>query len=104
MQAGSMKQPRADRVEVWHRIISEQEASEQSVRAFCRQRGFKEHSFYMWRKRLRKPSAMRFALVETNQALPAMMEVVLAGGEKLRIPCEASALRLVLGILKEARA
>jgi len=46
---------------------------------------------------------MRFALVETNQTLPVMMEVVLAGGERLRIPCEASALRLVLGILKEAR-
>ena len=44
-----------------------------------------------------------FALVETNHTVPAMMEVVLAGGEKLRIPCEASALRLVLGILKEAR-
>ena len=104
MQAGSMKQPRADRIELWERIISEQEASGQSVRAFCRQRGYKEHSFYMWRQRLRKSSAMRFALVETGQAVPAMLEVVLAGGEKLRIPCEASALRLVLGVLKEARA
>jgi hypothetical protein len=60
----------------------------------------------MWRKRLRKPSTMRFALVETNQTqtLPSMIEVALDGGDKLRIPCEASALRLVLGILKEARA
>jgi transposase-like protein len=99
-----MKRQRADRVELWQRIISEQEASGHSVRAFCHQHGYKEHSFYMWRKRLRKPSAMRFALVETKQAPPVMMEVVLAGGEKLRIPCEASALRLVLGILKEARA
>jgi hypothetical protein len=99
-----MKRQRADRVELWERVISEQEASGQSVRAFCHQRGCKEHSFYMWRKRLRKPSAMRFALVETTQAAPAMMEVVLAGGEKLRIPCEASVLRLVLGVLKEARA
>jgi hypothetical protein len=99
-----MKRQRPDRVQLWQRIISEQEASGQSVREFCRQRVLKEHSFYMWRKRLRKPRAMCFALVETNQALPAMMEVMLAGGEKLRIPCEASALRLVLGILKEARA
>jgi|SRR5579862_2448249 len=98
-----MKRERADRVEVWQRIISEQEASGQSVRAFCRQRGCKEHSFYMWRKRLRKPSAMRFALVETNQGPPAMIEVALVGGDKLRIPCEASALRLVLGVLREAR-
>jgi len=99
-----MKGQRADRVGLWQRIIAEQEASRQSVRAFCRQRGYKEHSFYMWRKRLRKPGEMRFALIATNQAPPAMMEVVLAGGEKLRIPCEASAVRLVLGILKEARA
>jgi hypothetical protein len=90
-----MKRQRADRIELWQRVISEQEASGQSVRAFCCQRGYKEHSFYMWRKRLRKPGAMRFALVETNQTLPVMMEVVLAGGERLRIPCEASAQRLV---------
>ena len=89
---------------MWHGIISEHEASGQSVRAYCRQRGYKEHSFYMWRQRLRKPGEMRFALVDTNNTVPTMMEVVLAGGEKLRIPCEASALRLVLGILKEARA
>ncbi len=86
---------------MWQRIIAEQEASGQSVRAFCRQREYKEHSFYMWRQRLRKPSAMRFALVETNHASAATIEVVLAGGEKLRIPCEAPALRLVLGVLKE---
>lgn len=98
-----MKRQRADRTELWQRIISEQEASGQSVRAFCRERGCKEHSFYMWRKRLRKPKAIRFALVETNQALPAMIEVALAGGDKLRIPCEAAALRLVLGVLREAR-
>jgi transposase-like protein len=98
-----MKRQRTERTELWQRIISDQEASGQSVRAFCRQHGHKEHSFYMWRKRLRKPGAMRFALVETNQAVRAMMEVVLAGGEKLRIPCEASALRLVLEVLKEAR-
>lgn len=104
MQAGSMKRQRADRVELWQRIISEQEGSGQSVRAFCRQRGYKEHSFYMWRQRLRKPSEMRFALVDTNQTVSAMMEVVLAGGEKLRIPCEPSVLRFVLGVLKEARA
>jgi transposase-like protein len=98
-----MKRQRVDRTELWQRIISEQEASGQSVRAFCGQHGHKEHSFYMWRKRLRKPSAMRFALVEANHTLPAMIEVALAGGEKLRVPCEASALRLVLGVLKEAR-
>jgi hypothetical protein len=99
-----MKRQQADRIELWQGMISEQESSGLSVRAFCRQRGCKEHSFYMWRKRLRKPKAMRFALVETNQALPALIEVALASGDKLRIPCEPAALRLVLAVLREARA
>jgi transposase-like protein len=99
-----MKRQRADRVELWRRIVSEHESSGQSVRAFCRQRGYKEHSFYMWRRRLRESSGMRFALVDTNHTVPAMMEVVLASGETLRIPCEPSIVRMVLGVLKEARA
>ena len=99
-----MKRQRVDRTEFWQRIISEQEASGQSVRAFCQQHGHKEHSFYMWRKRMQKPGGMGFALVDTNRTRPTVIEVTLAGGEKLRIPCEASALRLVLGVLKEARA
>jgi hypothetical protein len=48
-----------------------------------------------------------FALVEAKRpvtVIPAMIEVALSSGERLRIPCEAAALRVVLGVLREARA
>jgi transposase len=57
------------RRELWHQLISQQETSGESIRAFCRGRGLKEHDFYGWRQRLRKQSApVRFALVETKPA------------------------------------
>jgi hypothetical protein len=37
-----MKQAVAERHELWHRRVSEQEASGQPIRAFCRERGLKE--------------------------------------------------------------
>ena len=84
----------------------QQERSGQSVRGFCQQRGLAEHCFYAWRKQLRRQAAVTFALVETNRpaaAMPTMIEVALLTGERLRIPCEAAALRVVLGALREAR-
>ena len=45
-------------------------------------------------------------MVETNRAMaaiPTTIEVALITGERLRIPCEAAALRVVLGVLREAR-
>jgi hypothetical protein len=60
-----------------------------------------EPSFYYWRKLLRKNGTVRFALLETKRAMadvaPAM-ELVLSGGERLRIGngVDAATLRLVL--------
>jgi transposase-like protein len=93
-------------VEFWREAVMQQERSGQSVRSFCQQRGFAEHSFYAWRKRVRRQASVTFALVETNRppaTLPTMIEVALPSGERLRIPCEAAALRVVLGVLREAR-
>jgi transposase-like protein len=33
-------------------LIGEQEASGQTIRAFCKERGVADHCFYFWRKRL----------------------------------------------------
>lgn len=88
----------------WSKLISEQEASGQSVRPFCRQRGIGEHSFYQWRKRLREDGTVRFALLETKASveIQAAIELVLAGGERLRIAngVDAAALRLVLDAVR----
>jgi hypothetical protein len=92
------------RRELWRQRIAQQEASGQSIRAYCRGRGLPEHAFYGWRQRLRKQTApVRFALVETKptEEEAAPIELILASGERLRIPQDASVLKLVLAVLRE---
>jgi hypothetical protein len=92
------------RRELWRQRIAQQETSGQSIRAYCRERGLKEHDFYGWRQRLRKQSTpARFALVETKpteQTVPPI-ELMLASGDRLRIPHDAATLKLVLAVLRE---
>ena len=92
------------RRELWRQRIAQQEASGQTIRAYCRGRGLAEHAFYGWRQRLRKQTTpVRFALVETKPAstTPAPIELLLASGERLRIPHDAATLKLVLAVLRE---
>ena len=105
-QAGRMKRP-SERLEFWRQTVAQQERSGQSIGAFCAERELGMHSFYAWRKRVRREAPVKFALVETRAETnhpQAMIEVMLATGERLRIPCDAQALRVVLGVLREARA
>ncbi len=91
------------RREVWQRRVAEQEQSGSSVREFCKKHGLAEQAFYSWRRRLRTIGGpVTFALVEPKLAIPegVMLELVMAQGERLRIPCEAAALRMVIGILR----
>jgi transposase-like protein len=95
----------------WQGLIREQQQSDLSVRAFCRQHGFSDQSFYNWRKRLSadcKDEPVRFALVETNPSgagRPAPLELILANGDRLRIApgADAATLRAVLNVLRENR-
>jgi len=101
-----------NREQYWAAIISEQEDSGQNVRTFCRECGVGEHCFYMWRKRLRvsarrrrKAEPMRFALVEAagrSELAPASLELLLPGGERLRIErgVDAETLRIVWEALR----
>lgn len=93
------------RREYWIKLIAEQEASGQTARPFCRERGITEPSFYYWRKRLRENGAVRFALLETRPAradIASALELVLASGERLRIGngVDAATLRLVLDAVR----
>lgn len=93
-----------ERREEWRERVGQQESSGQSIRAFCRERGLKEHAFYGWRQRLRKQNTLvRFALVETKSAAAAVasIELMLPSGDRLRIPTEAATLKLVLSVLRE---
>ena len=90
------------RLEYWRRMLAEYEQSGESIGEFCRRHGISDHSFYAWRKRIGCETPATFALVETHRP-PAAIEVALVTGERLRIPCEAAALRVVLGVLQEAK-
>jgi hypothetical protein len=71
---------------------------------FCREEGLSEPTFYAWRQRLRKQNTpVRFALVETKPAEETVppIELMLASGDRLRIPHDAATLRLVLAVLRE---
>jgi transposase-like protein len=94
------------RLEYWRRMLADYEQSGKTIREFCQKQGVSDYSFYAWRKRIGRETPVTFALVETNPpaaAIPITIEVALITGERLRIPCEAAALRLVLGVLREAR-
>ena len=70
------------RIEYWRARIAEQERSGMSVGRFCQEQQITEQSFYVWRKRLRQPEPVRFALVEpgaapTETAAEAALELML---------------------------
>jgi putative transposase len=87
--------------EYWSKLIAEQEAGGQTIRAFCQERGIGVHSFYFWRKRLGKSEPVRFALLKTV-ASAAPLELILASGERLHIRngVDVATLRLVLDAVR----
>ena len=90
------------RLEHWRRMLAEYERSGETIREFCQKHGVSDHSIYAWRRRIGRETPVTFALVETNPPA-ATIEVALPTGERLRIPCEATALRVVLSVLREAQ-
>ena len=74
------------------------------MRLFCREHSLSEPAFYAWRQRLRSETKpVRFALVETKateQTVPPI-ELMLASGDRLRIPHDAATLKLVLAVLRD---
>jgi hypothetical protein len=82
-------------------MIEMQERSGQSVKAFCRERGLGEASFYGWRKRLR-PGSVKFALVEPKSGTNnSAVELVLTSGERIRFAADEAILRMVVSVLRE---
>jgi transposase-like protein len=86
----------------WSKLIAEQKASGQAIRAFCQEQGVRDPSFYYWRKRLQKSEPVQFALLKTV-ASAAPLELILANGEQLRIQngVDATTFRLVLDVVRQ---
>jgi hypothetical protein len=96
--------PKADE---WTERIAAQRRSGMSVKQFCKEQGLTECSFYAWRKRLQERGPVRFALVERSarrqeRTAEAVLELVLATGERLRIGSgvDITTLRTVLDALR----
>jgi transposase-like protein len=101
-----MSQRQEQKYEEWRQRIAEQEASCQSVLAFCRSHNLNHYTFYNWRKRIRE-QPVTFALVETKPTatpLTGQIEFVLASGDLIRVASDAATLRLVLNALREMSA
>ena len=101
---GKGGQPKADE---WTELIAAQQRSGISVKQFCKEQGLTEYSFYAWRKRLQESGPVRFALVEKSarrqeRTAEAVLELVLATGERLRIGSgvDITTLRTVLDVLR----
>ena len=96
----------AEARERWSERIAAQEASGLSIRAYCKEQGIGEHSFYAWRQRLRRTEEpVGFTLVDAKRREPEHddrkpLDLILAGGERLQIPCEEEALRMVFRALR----
>jgi hypothetical protein len=104
-----------EKARYWQAVIRDAARSGMSTRAFCRLRKLRECQFYWWQRRLkekRQPLATppgpangpaSFALVsEEAGAADAGIELVLAGGRKLRIRrgVDETTLRSVLAVLE----
>jgi transposase len=99
--------PSRPKAEQWAERIAAQQRSGASVKQFCKEQGWAEHSFYAWRKRLQESGPVRFALVDRSprrqeRDSEAPLELLLASGERLRIRAgvDAVALRTVLDVLR----
>jgi len=99
--------PAKSKTDEWAERIGAQQHSGMSVKQFCKEQGLTEYSFYAWRKRLQERGPVRFALVERTtrqqgRAGEAVLELVLATGERLRIGAgvDSGTLRAVLDILR----
>ncbi len=98
----------------WERTIHEAKRSGISILEFCRQRGLQKSQFYWWRRRLKARRPQRilskqnkgqasFALVSDKpEAMDAGIELVLAGGRRLRIRkgVDETTLRTVLSAME----
>jgi transposase len=101
------EKPATPKADEWAERIAAQQRSGMSVKQFCKEHGLTEYSFYAWRKRLQEKGPVRFALVERRARRPertaeALLELVLATGERLRIGSgvDPATLRAVLDVLR----
>ena len=93
----------------WRRLISEQARSGQTVTAFCRERGLCRPYFFVWKKRLREDTAVKFLEVQlsetaSNAARDTRVEIRLQNGRSLVVGrgFDAEHVRALLAVVETA--
>jgi transposase len=108
MAHGKPRDPRKE--QQWRGWIHQWQQSGLSVRAFCARHGLAAPSFYAWRRELTRrdaaaPAFVAVRLAPDEEPAPARgVEVVLAGGRRLRVApgFDPATLRQLLAVLEEA--
>jgi hypothetical protein len=114
MSRGKPRDPSKERF--WRRMVQQWRRSGLSVRAFCKQHGLSQPSFYAWRRTLaaREAALPAFVPVEVlpepralfpSDSAACGLELLLAGGRLLRIGpgFDGPTLRRLLAVLEEGR-
>lgn len=108
MAPGRPRDPRKEHQ--WRQWIQQWQTTGLTVRAFCARHALAVPSFYAWRRLLRRREAATGPFVPV-QVIPddppvptGTLEVVLAGGRRLRVTpgFDPAALRQLLAVLEEA--
>lgn len=127
-RAGGRRGHDKEKERKWRGMLREFGRDTQSVRAFCRERGLKEASFYRWRqivgRREAKEPRSKALLAEASVLAPVVMkveevcrdktkefeklaaiEIVLRGGTVVRVPRDSTSeqLGMVLNALERSR-
>jgi len=106
-----MRERKAELWTKWRGLLSEQSQSDQTVKAFCLERGIRDSLFYDWKKRLRESEMEKFVEVKVIRAeerahrssLPCKpIDVRLNNGISLMVEpgFDASHLRALLAVLE----
>jgi hypothetical protein len=89
--------PRRDagKEKFWRRMLRDFSASGQSVRVFCSEQELSEPSFYAWRRTLTRRDALARVAKPAAEAAPAFVPIRLVGTEG--VPADAALIEIVLG-------
>jgi hypothetical protein len=114
MSRGNPRDRRKERF--WRRVVRQWRRSGLTVRDFCRQQQLSEPNFYAWRSILAKRDAEKPAFVPVSvvsepatcpraEDAPAPLELILAGGRRLRVGAgfDVATLQRLLPLLEESR-
>jgi len=94
----------------WRRHVQGQQASGESIRAYCHAHSLKEPAFYWWRTELARrgqsTAQPAFVPVHVVADTPACIEITLPGGQRVRIrgSVDRQTLADVLAVLTSAGA